>query len=129
MLVRKGVYPHEYSDNWKKVNETTLPEKKEFYNNLNLEDITDADYMHAKRVCKDFEIKNLGEYHDLYLKSDVLLLADVFENFRKMCLKISKLDPAKFILAPRLAWQAALKMTEVKLEKLTDVDILLMAEK
>ena len=85
--------------------------------------------MHAKRVCKDFEIKNLGEYHDLYLKSDVLLLADVFENFRKMCLKISKLDPVKFILAPRLAWQAALKMTEVKLEQLTNVDMLLMVEK
>ena len=83
--------------------------KREFYSNLNLKDITDADYMHAKRVCKDFEIKNLGEYHDLYLKSDALLLADVFENLRKMCLKISELDPVKFILAPGLAWQAALK--------------------
>ena len=83
--------------------------KKELYSNLNLKDITDADYMHAKRVCKDFEIKNLGEYHDLYLKSDALLLADVFENLRKMCLKISELDPVKFILAPGLAWQAALK--------------------
>ena len=65
--------------------------------------------MHAKRVCKDSEIKNLGEYHDLYAQSDKLLLADVFENFRNMCLKIYKLDPAKFLSAPDLASQAALK--------------------
>ena len=77
-------------DDWEKFNETTLAEKKEFYSNLNIEDITDAYYMHVKKVCKDFEIKNLGEYHDLYLESDVLLLADVFENFRKMCLQISE---------------------------------------
>ena len=102
-------------DGWEKFNETTLPEKREFHCNLNLEDITDEDYMHAKRICKDFEIKKIGEYHDLYLKSDVLLLADVFENFRKMCLEIYELDPTKFILAPRLAWQAALKKTQVKI--------------
>ena len=77
-------------DDWEKFNETTLAEKKEIYSNLNIEDITDAYYMHVKKVCKDFEIKNLGEYHDLYLESDVLLLADVFENFRKMCLQISE---------------------------------------
>ena len=77
-------------DDWEKFNETTLAEKKEFYSNLNIEDITDAYYMHVKKVCKDFEIKNLGEYHDLYLESDVLVLADVFENFRKMCLQISE---------------------------------------
>ena len=77
-------------DDREKFNETTLAEKKEFYSNLNIEDITDAYYMHVKKVCKDFEIKNLGEYHDLYLESDVLLLADVFENFRKMCLQISE---------------------------------------
>ena len=93
---------------------TSLPEKEEFYSNLNVEDNTDADYIHAKRVCKDFEIKNLGEYHDLYLKSDTLLLADVFENFRKMCLKLYHLHPGKFLSAPGLAWQAALKKTEVK---------------
>ena len=92
MLLRKGVNPYEYMDDWEKFNETALPEKEEFYSNLNLGDVTDADYMHEKRVCKDFEIKHLGEYHDLYLKSDTLLLADVFENFRKMCLKIYKLS-------------------------------------
>ena len=86
--------------------------------------------LHAwKRVFKDFEIKILGEYHDLYLKSDTLLLADVFENFSKMCLNIYQLDPAKFISAPGLAWQAALKKTVVKLELLTDIDMLLMVEK
>ena len=83
LLLRKGVYPHEYIDDWEKFNEATLPEKEEFYSNLNIEDITDADYMHAKKVCKEDEIKNLGEYHDLYLKSDTLLLADVFKNFKK----------------------------------------------
>ena len=105
-------------DEWEEFNETTLSEKGEFYINLNMEDITDADYMHAKTVCKDFETKNLGEYHDLYLKSDALLLADVFENFRKMCLKIYHLDPVKFLLAPGLAWKAAVKKTEAKLELL-----------
>ena len=93
---------------WEKFNETTLPEKEEFYSNLSVEEITDADYMHGKRVCKDFEIKNLGQYYDLYLKSDTLLLADVFENLRKMCLKIYQLNPAKFLSAPGLAWQAGL---------------------
>ena len=88
---------------WEKFNETTLPEKEEFYSNLNMEDITDADYMHVKRVCKGLEIKNLGEYYDLYLKNDTLLLADVFENFRKICLKIYHLDPAKFLSPPGLA--------------------------
>ena len=129
MLLRKGVHPYEYIDDWEKFNETTLPEKEEFYRNLNMEDITDADYMHVKKVCKDLEIKNLGEYYDLYLKIDTSLLAAVFENFRKMCLKIYKIDPVKFLLAPSLAWQAALKKTEVKLELLTDIDMLLMVEK
>ena len=96
-------------DEWKKSNETSLPEKEEIYSNLNMEDITNADYVHAKRVCKDFEIKHSGEYHDLYFKTDTLLLVDVFENFRKMCLEIYQLDPAKFLSAPKLAWQAALK--------------------
>ena len=85
-MLRKSVYPYEYIDEWEKFNETTLPEKEEFYRDFNMEDITDADYINAKRVCRDFEIKHLGEYHDLYLKSDALLLADVFKKFRKMSL-------------------------------------------
>ena len=129
LLLRKGVCPYEYMDAWEKNNETTLPEKEEFYSSLNMEDITDADCMNSKRVCKNFEIKNKREYHELYLKSDALLLADVFENFRKMCLKIYELDPVKFLSAPGLAWQAVLKKTEVKLGLLTNIDILLIVEK
>ena len=113
-------------DDWEKFNETTLPEKEDLFSHLNMEDIIDADYAPAIRVCKDFEVKNLGEYHDLYVQSDTLLLADVFENFRNMCLKIYELDPAKFLSAPGLAWQAALKNTKVKLDLLTDIDMLLM---
>ena len=97
LLLRNGVYPYEYMDDWEKFNKTTLPEKEEFYSKLNMEHIKDADYINSKRVCKDFETKNLGEYHDSYLKSDTLLLADVFKNFRKMCLKIYHLDPVKFL--------------------------------
>ena len=70
-------------DVWEKFNETSLPEKEDFYSHVNIEDITDANYEHTKRVCKDFEIKHLGEYHDLYVQSDTLLLADVFEDFTK----------------------------------------------
>ena len=83
-------------DDWEKFNETSLPEKEDFYSHLNMEDIIAADYVQAKRVCKDFEIKNLGEYHDLYVQSNTLLLADVFENFRTMFLKMYELAPAKF---------------------------------
>ena len=97
LLLKKGVYPFEYMDYWEKFNKTTLSEKEGFYNNLNLEGITAADYMHAKKVCKDFEIKNLGIYHDLYLKSYLLLLDDVFEKFREMCSEIYELDPVKFV--------------------------------
>ena len=85
--------------------------------------------MHVKRVCKDFEIKNLGEYEDLYFKSDKLYLADVFKNFRKMCLNIYQLDPTKFLWAPGLAWQTALKKKNLKLDILTDIDILLKKKK
>ena len=105
LLLRKGVYPYEYMDDWEKFNEATLPKKEEFYSNLNMEDITDANCTHGKRIRKDFEIKNLVEYHDLYPKSDTLLLANVFENLRKMCIKFYHLDPEKFLLAPRLSWQ------------------------
>ena len=129
LLLRKNVYLYEYMEDWEKFNETKLPEKEEFYSNLNMENITDVDYMHAEIICKDFEIKNLGEHHDLYLKNDPLLLVDVFENFRKMCFKIYCLDTVKVLSAPGLAWQAAFKNTEVKLELLGDIDMLLMVEK
>ena len=94
-----------------------------------MEDITNADYPHIKRVCKDFEIKHIGEYHDLYVQTDTLFLADVFEKFRNMCLEIYKLDPAKLLSGPGLAQQAALKKTKVKVDLLTDTDILLLVKK
>ena len=94
-----------------------------------MEDITDAGNVHSKRVCKDFEIKNLEEYHDLYVQSDTLLLADVFENFRNTYLEMYELDPAHFLTSQGLAWKAGLKKTEIKLNLLTDIiDMLLMLE-
>ena len=116
-------------DEWGKFNKTTLPEKEEFYSNLIMEYITDKDYMHAKRVCKDFEIKNFGDYHDFYLKSDILLLAECFRKHQKNVFKIYHSDVAKCFSAPGLAWKVALKKTEVKLELSTDIDVLLMVEK
>ena len=116
-------------DSWERFNETSLPDKKAFYSELNLEDITDKDYAHAQKVFEEFKLKNLGDYHDLYVQSDTLLLADVFENFRNKCIEIYELDPAHFLSAPGLAWQACLKKTEIKLELLTDIDMLLMVEK
>ena len=128
-LLRKGVYPYEYINEWEKFNKTSLPEKEEFYSNLNMEDITDADYMHAARVCKNFEIKTLDEYHDLYLKSYALLSADVFEDFRKMRSENYHLDSTKVLSAPELTCQAPLEKNEVKLDLLTDIDMLLVVEK
>ena len=128
-MLRTGVYPYEYMDNWERFNETSLPNKESFYNNLNMENIDDIDYRHGNNVFKIFKLKNLGEYHDLYVPSDTLLLADVFENFRNTCLKVYELDPAHFLSLPGLAWQACLKKTNIKLELLTDYDMLLMVEK
>ena len=129
MLFRKGVYPYEYMDSWGKFNEKSLPPKKDFYSELTLEDITYKDYAHAQKVWEVFEIKNLGEYHDLYVQTDTFLLANVFEKFRDKCIEIYGLDPSYFYSAPGLAWQACLKKTEVKLELLTDIDMLMMVEK
>ena len=116
-------------DSWEKFNETSLPDKESFYSELNKEGITDEDYAHAQKVWKVFKIKNLGEYHDLYVQSDTLLLANVYENSRDECIGKYKLDPAHFLSAPGLAWQACLKKKEVKLELLTCNDMLMMIEK
>ena len=127
-MLRKGVYPYEYVDNWEKFNETLLPSKKDFYSNLNMEDIDDIDYRHGNNVFKGFKLENLGDYHDLYVQSDTLLLADVFENFRDMCIKEYELDPAHFLSLAGLTWQAFLKKTNIGLEQLTDCGMLLMVE-
>ena len=129
LLLRKGVYPYEYMDSWQRFDEIPLPDIEAFYSNLNVEDITDVDYRHGKTVFEYLINKNLGDYHDLYVQSDTLLLADVLENFRNMCIKVYELDPDHFICPSGLAWKAFLKNTKVKLELLTDVDMLLMVEK
>ena len=131
LLLIKGVCSYKYMDDWKKFSKSTLSEKEDFYSLLNMEGITNADYANAKkkRVCKDFETKHLREYHDLYAQSNTSLLADVFENFRNMCINIYELDPAKFLSAPGLAWQHALQNTEVKLDLLTDINMLLIVKK
>ena len=116
-------------DSWPRFYETSLPDKEDFYSNLNMEDITDVDYRHGKTVFEYLINKNLGDYHDLDVQSGTLLLANVSENFRNMCIKVCELDPAHLLSAPGLAWQACLKKTEVKLELLTDVDMLLTVEK
>ena len=116
-------------DSLERFDETSLPDKEAFYSSLNMENITDADHRHAKRVFKEFNNKNLGNYHDLYVQSDTLLFVDVFENFRNKCIEIYELDPAHSLSAPGLAWQACLKKTEVKLELLTKNDMLLMIKK
>ena len=128
LLLRIGVYPYEYIDNWERFDETSLPDKESFYGSLNMEDIDDTDYRHGNNMFKKFKLKNLGEYHDLYVQSDTLLLADVFENFRNMCIKMYELDRAHFLSLPGLAWQASIKKTNVKLQLLTDYDMLLMVE-
>ena len=129
LLLRKGIYPYEYLDDWNRFEEEKVPDKSDFYSNLNVKEISGIDYRHAEKVFNEFNIKNVGEYHDLYVQSDTLLLADVFENFRDMCMKVYELDPSCFLSAPGLAWQACLKETGVKLELITDVDMLLMIEK
>ena len=129
LVKRKGVYPYEYMDSLERFKENKLPSKKSFYSRLTGEDISNEDYEHAKNVWDVFGMKTLQEYHDLYNETDVLLLADVFENFRNICLNNYKLDPAHYFTSPGLFWDAALKMTDVKLELLTDIDMLLMIEK
>ena len=116
-------------DSWERFNETSLPYKENFYSSLNMEDITDVIHRHAKRVFKSLNNKTLGDYHGLHVPSDILLLADVFKNFRKKCIEIYELDLAHFLSAPGLAWQACLKKNEVKLALLTDIEMLLMVEK
>ncbi|XP_032231638.1 uncharacterized protein LOC116614590 [Nematostella vectensis] len=128
LLLRKGVYPYDYMDSTDKFQELQLPPKETFYSKLKEEPISDEDYEHAQIVFAAFQHQNLGDFHDLYLLSDVLLLADVFENFRSFCLSYYQLDPAHFFTSPSLAWAACLKMTGVELELLTDPDMYLFVE-
>ena len=112
LLLRKGVYPYEYMDDWSRFDEEEWPDKSDFYSSLNMEEISGIDYRYAKKGFDKFKIENLGEYHDLYVQSDTLLLGDVFENFRDVCIKVYGLGPAYLLSASGLAWQACLKKQE-----------------
>ena len=104
LMRRKGVYPYDYMDGWEKFEQTSLPPKDAFYSRFNMKGSSDQDYEHAQQVWNIIEKKTLGCYHDAYLKTDVLLLADVFETFRNTCLGHYRLDPAHFYTAPGLVW-------------------------
>jgi len=128
LVTRKGVYPYEYTDSWSKLSDTSLPGKSEFYSTLTESHIEDVDYTHAIRVWDHFKCRTLGEYSDLYLKIDVLLLADVFENFRDICISTYNLDPAYYYTAPGFSFDCMLKYTSINLDLLTDYEMLLMIE-
>ena len=129
ILKQKGFYPYEYMDTEEKFNDTKLPPREAFYSKLSGRGITKADYKHAWNVWNTFKMKTFKEYHELYNVTDVLLLADVFENFRENSLKTYGLDPVYYFTAPGLAWDACLKITDVELELLSNPDMLLMFEK
>ena len=103
LLSGKVVCPYEYLNSWERFDKATFPDKEALYGSLNMEDITDVDYRHAKRMFKNLNNKNLGDYHDLHVQSDTLFFADVFENFRNKCIEIHELDPGHFLSAPGLA--------------------------
>ena len=128
LLTRKGVYPYEYINSWDRFNQTQLPPMNTFYSNLNMSSISENDYQRAQRVWEEFGICDLGDCHDLYLKTDVVLLANVFKAFRDTCLRHYSLDPAHIYTSLGLTWCACLKHTGIKLDFLTDPDMLLMFE-
>jgi hypothetical protein len=129
LLKKKGVFPYEFMDCFEKLNYDKLPEKKEFYSRLNDCGISDKDYEHAKEVWKEFNCKSMKDYHDLYLLTDVLILACVMENFRDICYKNYGLDPLWNFTSPGLSWQAALKVTGVTLELITDPNMYEMVDR
>ena len=129
LLYKKGIYPYEYIDGWEKFQETRLPEKEKFYSSLTDSHITEEEYAHAQAVWEAFGCKTLGDYHDLYVKTDVALLADVFENFRNLCQEQYGLDPAYYYTSLGLSWDALLKKTGVELELLTDYEMHLFVER
>ncbi|CAI6372576.1 unnamed protein product [Macrosiphum euphorbiae] len=128
LVTRKGVYPYEYTDSWERLEDTRLPSKRSFYSTLTETGIKESEFDHAKEVWSHFNCRTLGDYSDLYLKIDVLLLADVFENFRDLCMKTYNLDAAHYFTAPGLSFDAMLKFTGQKLQLLHDYDMLLMFE-
>ena len=128
LLTDKGVYPYDYFTDFNKFTETSLPKIEDFYSKLTEEGIKQSEYDRANKIWEHFKIKNLGQYHDLYLQTDVLLLTDVFENFRKTCLVDYGLDPAHYITLPNFSWDAMLLKTGISLELIYDEDIYKMVE-
>ena len=123
LLTQKGVYPYSYIKDFQVFEETSLPPKEAFHNDLTEDDISEEDYQHAEKVWSTFHCETMGQYQDLYLYTDIFLLADIFEAFRKVCLKQYSLDPAHYYTVPGLAWDAALKYTQVKLDTISDIDV------
>ena len=129
LLVRKGVYPYEYMNDFARFDETSLPPPSEFYSKLSNEHITDSAYKHAQEVWTTYNCTTLGDYHDLYLRTDVLLLADVFENFRQTAMATYGLDPAHYYTLPGYSWDCLLKCTNIRLEQITEANMYLFIEK
>ena len=129
LLYKKGIYPYEYMDSWERFSETRLPDKDKFYSKLSDEHITAEEYAHAQKVWQAFECQKLGDYHDLYVKTDVALLADVFENFRNLCQEQCGLDPAHYYTSTGLSWDALLKKTRLELELFTALEMYLFVKR
>ncbi|XP_018402799.1 PREDICTED: uncharacterized protein LOC108779790 [Cyphomyrmex costatus] len=129
LLTRKGVFPYEYIDCVEKLDELCLPPRESFHSSLTDDTVSESDYAHAANVWQRFSVRTLGEYSDLYLKTNVLLLADIFENFRESCVASYGLDPAHYYTLPGFTWDAMLKHTHVKFELLTDIDMVMFIER
>lgn len=129
LLTDKGVYPYDYFDSFDKFRERQLPPKEAFYSRLTETDIDEEEYERAVEIWEHFGIRTLGQYHDLYLRTDVLLLTDIFENFRDLCLEYYKLDPAHYFTLPNYAWDAMLLKTDIRIKPITDQEMYEMVER
>ena len=127
MVKQKGVYPYEYMNSFKRFKEDKLPDKDCFFNSLKDCGITDEEYSRGCNIWKVFDIKNVGEYHDLHLKTEALLLCDSFLKFIGVCSKDYELDPCHYFSSPGLSWDAMLKMTGIRLEKIRDIDMIIVS--
>ncbi len=128
LLLKKGIYPYDYMTGWERFNETELPPRAAFFNKLRNAECSAADYEHAKEVWARFGCETFRDYHELYLKADVMQLTDVFENFRNLCMKDYFLDPAHYISSPQLSWDAMLRQSGVELELICDPEMFKMVD-